>query len=142
MKGKDAGKCGDDAAHRDHDVNADLEQSFPEGGYLCPGTGGSCGTEPDLLHQHVRRRGEQDTKLISPEAGATGAVDLEAVVKLFDAVLDFAPLAVDLLVDPLRACPMLVTTNRGLFFGSRPGCLTTSALTMTRRFRRRHVLAA
>ena len=64
-----------DAARRDHDVNADLEQSFPEGGYLSPGAGGSCGAEPDLLRRHVRRRGEQDAKLVRPEAGATGPVD-------------------------------------------------------------------
>src|SRR6202166_4953194 len=38
--------------------------------------------------------------MIGPEAGATGAVDLE-LVQLFDAVLDVTALAIDMFVHPL-----------------------------------------
>jgi hypothetical protein len=91
-------------------------------------------------HQDTGRGGEQDAKLIGPEAGAAGAVDLK-VVQFLDTILDIAPLAVDLFVNPLRLCFMLVMTKRGLSLGSLPVARTTSALIMTRR-RRGHFRAA
>ena len=68
-----------------------------------------------------------------PKSRATGAVDLQTVVQLLEAILDVAPLAIDLLIDPLGVCFMLVMTNRGLSFGFLPSWRTTSALMITRR---------
>ena len=53
-------------------------------------------------------------------------------MQLFHPVLDVGPRAVDLVHLP-RGAFRFVTTKRGLFFGSRSGCRTTSAFRITRR---------
>src|SRR5947208_1464252 len=55
-----------------------------------------------IIREDIASGGEQDTELVGPEAGTTGAVDVE-VVKFLDAILDVAALAVDPFVNPLRA---------------------------------------
>jgi hypothetical protein len=57
--------------------------------------------QAQLLHQDIGGVGQQDTELVGPETGATGAVDLE-VVQFLDAILNITALAVDLFVNPLR----------------------------------------
>lgn len=73
----------------------------------------------------MRGRGEQDADLVGEKPGATGPVQLQPVVQLLEPILHVAPLAVDPLVDRLGIVGELVTTSRGLFLGSRPGCRTT-----------------
>ena len=58
-------------------------------------------SQAQLLHQHVGGGGQQHAELVGPEIAATGAVDLQ-LVQLLDPVLDFAALAVNLFVEPLR----------------------------------------
>ena len=55
-------------------------------------------------------------KLVGPEAGATGAVDLE-VVQFLDAVLDVPALAVDMLVNPLRTLFHVGDDKTGIISG-------------------------
>jgi hypothetical protein len=61
-----------------------------QGRDLSAGQGGTAGLSSDLLHKGVGGGGEQDPKLVGPEARATGAVELQTVMQFFDTVLDFA----------------------------------------------------
>ena len=63
---------------------------------MSAGTGGTGGSQSQLLHQDIGGSGEQDTELVGPEAAATGAIDFE-VVQFLDAILDVTALAVDML---------------------------------------------
>src|SRR5208282_5735472 len=83
---------------------------------LGAGTGGASSPQAQLLHQDICGGGEQDTELVGPEAGATGAVDLQ-VVQFLDAILDVAPLAVDMFVNPLRALFHIGDDKTGIVFG-------------------------
>jgi hypothetical protein len=56
-----------------------------------------------LLHQHIRRRGQQHPERVRQKVRATGPADLHAVVQFFDPIFYVAPLTVSLLVNPLRA---------------------------------------
>ena len=93
----------DDAADRDDDVDAQFEQPLAQPGHLGACIGGARGAQAKFLHEHVRRGGEEDPQLIRPEAAATRAADLEAVVEFLDPILDIATGAVDVLVDPSAA---------------------------------------
>jgi hypothetical protein len=57
------------------------------------------GFQAQLLHQDVCGGGQQDTKLVRPEVAATGAIDLK-IVQFFYPILDLAPLAVHLFIEP------------------------------------------
>ena len=74
----------DDAAHRGDDVGPQFEQPVPQPGHLGASTGGPRRAQPEFLHQHIGRGGEEDAQLIRPEATAAGPTDLEPVVQLFD----------------------------------------------------------
>ena len=78
----------DDAAHRGDDVGPQFEQPVPQPGHLGASTGGPRRAQPEFLHQHIGRGGEEDAQLIRPEATAAGPTDLEPVVQLFDPILD------------------------------------------------------
>jgi hypothetical protein len=67
----------DDASHRNQHPGSQLQQSFAQHANLGAGTSGAGSPQARLLHQNIRRGGEQDAELVGPEAGATGAVDLE-----------------------------------------------------------------
>ncbi len=91
----------DHATHRNQHPGAQFQQPFAQGPDLSAGTVGARGPQAQLLHQHVSGGGQQHPELVGPEIAATGAVDLQ-VVQFLDPVLDFAALAVNLFVDPLR----------------------------------------
>src|SRR5207237_9430571 len=77
-------------------------QSFAPHGNLSASTSCPCSPQSQRLHQDVGSGGEQNPELVGPEAGATGAVDVE-FVQFFYAILDVTALAVDPFVNPLRA---------------------------------------
>jgi hypothetical protein len=90
----------DNPTNGDDDMSADFEKAFPERLYLSSGTGGMAEVESELLKKHIGGSGEKDTKLVGEETTAAGAVDIEAQMKLFDAILDIASRAVNVFVDP------------------------------------------
>jgi hypothetical protein len=57
-----------DSSAGDNDSRAELEQAVPQRADLKSGAVGAAGGEPDLLHENVRRGGEQDSKLVRPES--------------------------------------------------------------------------
>src|SRR6266852_9971057 len=92
----------DDAADRDDDVDAELEQSVAQPGHLGAGIRGARGSQPDLLHEDERGGGQEHAQLIGPEATAARAPDLQSVVEFLDPVFDVAPGTVHTLVDEPR----------------------------------------
>ena len=66
----------DDATHRAHHLDAELQQPVAQPGHLRAGARGVGGAQPQLLHQHVGRRRQQDAQLIRRKRLATRAVDL------------------------------------------------------------------
>src|SRR5690348_4384813 len=83
-----------DAAHRALDAATELEQPFAQGADLRSGARSALSAEAQLLHQNVGGRGEQHPQLIGEEARAAGAVDLEPMMQLLDAILDLSATAV------------------------------------------------
>jgi len=73
------------AANRDDYPSSQLQQPLAQGPDLCPRTLGPCRPQPQLMYQHP--------ELIGPELGATGAVDLQAVMQFLEAILDVSALA-------------------------------------------------
>jgi len=69
----------DDASYRNQHPGSQLQQSLAQHANLGAGTSGAGSPQAQLLHQNIRGGGEQDAELVGPEAGATGAVDLELV---------------------------------------------------------------
>src|SRR5260370_35474583 len=106
----------DDASYRDQDPSAQLQQSFAQHVNLSAGASGTGSPQAQLLHQDVRRGGGQNAKLVGPEAGATGAVDLE-VVQLLYTILYVTALAVDPFVNPLRTLFHVGDDKAGIVFG-------------------------
>src|SRR5713226_1882557 len=106
----------DDASYRNQHPGPQLQQSFAQHANLSVGTSGTGSPQAQLLHEDVRGGGEQDTELVGPEAGATGAVDLE-VVKFLDAIFDVATLTVDVFVNPLRTLFQVGDDKTGIIFG-------------------------
>ena len=96
----------DDATHRAHHLDAELEQPVAQPGHLRTGARGAGGAQPQFLHQHVGRGRQQYTQLVRREILATRAVDLQGL-QFLDPVLDVAPRAVDLLVDEARRLPQV-----------------------------------
>ena len=108
----------DYAPHRCHYPRSQFQEAFPQCPCLRPSAVGARGRQAQLLHQHVGRGGQQHAELVGPKPGppatglcrwggkptATGAIDLKSV-QLLDPVLDFATLAIDLFIDPLRTLP-------------------------------------
>jgi len=107
----------DDPADGDDHLRANLEKAVSEGPDLGSGAGRSSGAEPQLLHEDIGGGGEQDPKLVGPEAGATGPVDLQAVMEFLDAVLDLPTAAIDLLVDPLGGPGEIADDEAGVLLG-------------------------
>ena len=97
----------DDAAHRGDDVGPQFEQPVPQPGHRGASTGGPRRAQPEFLHQHRGRGGEEDAQLIRPEATAAGPTDLEPVVQLFDPILDVTAGTVDPLVNEPRRLPQI-----------------------------------
>src|SRR5712692_1751777 len=95
----------DDAAHRPDDMDAELEQALTQRGHLRAGAGRVRGPQPEFLHEHVCRGGEEHAQLIGPEAPAARASDLESVVEFLDPIFDVAAGAVHLFVDEARRRP-------------------------------------
>ena len=82
------------AAHGADHASPQLQQPLAQGPDLGASAPRPRCASPQLLHQHPQ--------LVRPETGATGAVDLQALVQFLDAVFKVAALAVHLLVNPLR----------------------------------------
>src|SRR6266478_6404782 len=93
----------DDASYRNQHPGSQLQQSLAQRANLGASTSGTGSPQAQLLQQNIRGRGEQDTKLVGPEAGATGAADFE-VVQLLDTILYVTALAVDPFINPLFCC--------------------------------------
>src|SRR5439155_8434349 len=64
--------------------------------------GRGAGPQPEFLHQHVGRRGEEDPQLIGPEATAAGAPKLEPIVEFLNPLFNMPARAVAVLVDEAR----------------------------------------
>src|SRR5712664_362509 len=105
----------DDASYRNQHLRAQLQQPFAQHANLSAGTRGTGSPQAQLLHRDIGSGGQQDTELVGPEAGATGAVDLE-VVQFLDAILDVAPLTVDPFVNPLRTLFHVGDDKTGIVF--------------------------
>lgn len=86
-----------------------------------------------LLIQNVGGGCEQHAQPIGQKDCAAAAINLQSMVQLPNSVLHIALIAVDFLYRCRAEAFRLVTTKRGLSFGSRPSCRTTSALIRTRR---------
>lgn len=71
----------DDAPYGDDHVDTQFEQSLAQPRHLGARVDGARGAQAEFLHEHVRRGREEDAQLICPEAAATRAPDLEAVVE-------------------------------------------------------------
>jgi hypothetical protein len=71
-----------------------------------------------LLHEDVGGGGQEDPELIGQEARAAGAIDLQAVFELLDAVLDVSALAVDPFVDPAGRLAQVGDEEAGIVFGT------------------------
>src|SRR5271157_1432424 len=100
-KRKGRGQVHHHAPYRDQHTGPEFQQPFSQGPDLSPRTVGACGSQTQLLHQHISGGGQQHAELVGPEIAATGAVDLQ-LVQFFYPVLDLTTLAVNLFVDPLR----------------------------------------
>ena len=98
------GRCG---APRRRRGAPQFEQPVPQPGHLGASTGGPRRAQPEFLHQHIGRGGEEDAQLIRPEATAAGPTDLEPVVQLFDPILDVTAGTVDPLVNEPRRLPQI-----------------------------------
>src|SRR5882762_775555 len=91
-----------DTAHRALDPDTEFEQPLAQRAHLGACTLATASTQAKLLHQHVGCGGEQHSQLVGEEVRATGAVDLQSMMQLFEAILDFGPHAVDALVQMPR----------------------------------------
>ena len=76
-------------------MNAQLQEPVAQPGHLGSGTGGACGAQPELLHEHVGGGRQQDPQLVRGEPAAAGAVDLQPVEQFLDPVLDVTARAID-----------------------------------------------
>src|SRR6266403_310043 len=85
-------------AHRALDPDTEFEQPLAQRAHLGACTLTTASTQAKLLHQYIGGGGEQHSQLVGEEVRATGAVDLQSMMQLFEAILDFSPHAVDALV--------------------------------------------
>src|SRR3989442_9115519 len=92
------GQVQHDAPHRGLDPGTELHEVFAQRVDLSGSEGGARGPQAQLLIEHVGGGGEESPQLISEEAGATGAVDFQAVVQFLDPVFDVPAGAVDAFV--------------------------------------------
>lgn len=104
------------AAHRDDHAGRPASAPVPAASRPEASAVGVSGAQAQLLHQHVGCDGQQHAELIGPEMDGTGAVDLKNV-RFLDPVLDFAALAVDLLVKPLRTLCHVGNDEARVVFG-------------------------
>jgi hypothetical protein len=81
----------DDTANGTIKPSAELEEALPQRAHLCRGKIGAGTTEPKFLHEDIRSRSQQYTKLIRQEARATGPIDLEPMMQFFKVLIDLAP---------------------------------------------------
>jgi len=88
--------------HRNLHLSAQLQQSFTQSPRLRAGASGPRRPQPQFLHQHIGGRRHQHAELVGPEFRTTGAVDLQTQVQFLEAIFDFPPLTINLLVDPPR----------------------------------------
>ena len=77
-----------DAPHRRLDPGAEFHEVFAQGADLSGSEGGARGPQTQFLVEHVGGGAQKGAQLIGEEAAAAGAVDLQAMVQLFDPVLD------------------------------------------------------
>lgn len=90
-----SGQMQHDASDRGLDPGAELHQMFAQAADLGRSEGGARGLQAQLLVEHIGRGGQQSAQLVGKEAGAAGAVNLQAVVQFFDSILDVGAGAVD-----------------------------------------------
>ena len=100
--GRGAWQMQDDTADGADDMNAQLQEPVAQPGHLGSGTGGACGAQPELLHEHVGGGRQQDPQLVRGEPAAAGAVDLQPVEQFLGPVLDVTARAIDFLVEGPR----------------------------------------
>ncbi len=81
-----AGEVDHDAAHRHFNPRAQFQQAQPQ----CAGLGTAAGCpacmQAQLLEHDIGRR-HQHAQLVGQETGATGAINIQALLQLLDAVL-------------------------------------------------------
>jgi hypothetical protein len=90
-----SGQMQHDAPHRGLDPGAELHEMFAQGADLGGSEGGARSAQSQFLVEHVGGGGQKSAQLIGQEAGAAGAVDLQAVVQFLDPIFDVRALAVD-----------------------------------------------
>ncbi len=83
-----SGQVQHDAPHRGLDPGAEFHQMFAQGAELGRAERGARSAQAQLLVEHVGGSGQQPPQLVGQEAGATGAVDLQAMVQLLDPILN------------------------------------------------------
>src|ERR1019366_9435015 len=111
------GKRNHPAAHRNLHLRTQLQQPFTQRPRLRPGAGRPRRSQPQFLHQHISGRRQQHAELVSPEFRTTGAVDLQSLMQLLEAVFDFSALTINLLVDPPRTLLEVGDEEARIVFG-------------------------
>jgi len=106
-----------DPARRDNDRSTEFEQVIADHPDLCPSTRSLLRMQPQLLHQHISSRCQEDAELICPEARATGTVKREPQLQFLDPVLDLASCTIYPLVDEARAVREGGDDEAGVVFG-------------------------
>ena len=89
------GQVQHDAPHGRLYPGAAFYEVFAQGADLGRSEGGAGGPQTQLLVEHVGGGTQQPSQLIGEEAAAAGAVDFQAMMQLFDPILDVPAGAVD-----------------------------------------------
>ena len=115
------GQVQHDAPHGRLYPCAELHEMFAQGADLGGSQGRAGGAQTQLLVEHVGGGAQQPPQLIGEEAAAAGAVDFQAMMQLFDPILDVPAGAVDRLVQmPGRVLEVGDHETR-VVFGLAPG---------------------
>src|SRR5665213_2970229 len=111
----------DNAPHGRLYPGAELHEVFAQGADLSGSEGGVGGPQTQLLVEHVGGGAQQPPQLIGEEATATGAVDFQTVMQLFDPILDVPAGAVDRLVQMPGGVFEVGEHEARVVFGLAPG---------------------
>ncbi len=84
--GEGGGQVQHNPAYQDHDGCTEFEEMISEHPDLSAGSRGFSGMQPQLLHQDIGGRHQEDPELVRPEARATGAIDGESEVQFLSSV--------------------------------------------------------
>jgi hypothetical protein len=96
------GQVQHDAPHGRLYPGAEFHELFAQGVDLSGSEGRAGSSQTQFLVEHVGGGAQEPSQLIGEEAAATGAVDFQAMMQLFDPILDVTAGAVDLFIQMPR----------------------------------------